>query len=151
MKKDAGLRPQPRSHKHSSSCHIDKSNIKYAHPRGSRDSREGSKDDEGLRVGALLGGRYGQARHRRPRVYSDGSAKPALVLPLSSPICVMSAAAGQTTRQQTSVSAVQIVDAMPAENARVQLTGKLVTGNTSAYYAVPTAIWVLKQRELSAQ
>ncbi|SAK50107.1 hypothetical protein AWB75_01364 [Caballeronia catudaia] len=81
----------------------------------------------------------------------DASAKAAWVLSLSSPICVLSASAGQSGRQQSNVSAVQIIDATPPENARVQLTGKLVTGNVSSYYAVPTAIWVLKQRVLSGQ
>jgi hypothetical protein len=81
----------------------------------------------------------------------DASVKPAWVLSLSSPVCVMSAGAGQSARQQSTVSAVQIIDATPTENARMQLTGKLVTGNVSAYYAVPTAIWVLKQRVLSGE
>ncbi|MCG7399946.1 MULTISPECIES: hypothetical protein [Caballeronia] len=81
----------------------------------------------------------------------DASPKPAWVLSLSRPVCVMSASTGQGGRQQTNVSAVQIIDATPTENARIQLTGKLVTGNVSAYYAVPTAIWVLKQRVLSGQ
>ncbi|WP_244206502.1 hypothetical protein [Caballeronia pedi] len=82
---------------------------------------------------------------------ADASAKPAWVLALASPICVTSAGTGQGGRQQSTVSAVQIIDATPAENARIQLTGKLVTGNVSSYYAVPTAIWVLKQRVLSGQ
>jgi hypothetical protein len=81
----------------------------------------------------------------------DASGKPAWVLALSSPMCVLSAATGQNARQQSTVTAVQIIDASPSENARIQLTGKLVTGNVSAYYAVPTAIWVLKQRVLSEQ
>ncbi|MDR5818160.1 MULTISPECIES: hypothetical protein [unclassified Caballeronia] len=80
-----------------------------------------------------------------------GSAKPAWVLSLASPVCVLSAGAGQNARQQSNVSAVQIIDATPTENARIQLTGKLVTGNVSGYYAVPTAIWVLKERVLSNQ
>ncbi|MDR5857570.1 hypothetical protein P9239_01935 [Caballeronia sp. LZ062] len=87
-----------------------------------------------------------QATHQ-----ADADAKPALVLSLASPVCVTSAGTGQGGRQQSNVSAVQIIDAEPAERARVQLTGKLVTGNVSAYYAVPTAIWVLKQRVLSGQ
>ncbi|SAL82118.1 hypothetical protein AWB74_06163 [Caballeronia arvi] len=82
---------------------------------------------------------------------ADASAKAAWVLSLSSPICVLSAGAGQSGRQQSNVSAVQIIDATPPENARIQLTGKLVTGNVSSYYAVPTAIWVLKQRVISGQ
>jgi hypothetical protein len=82
---------------------------------------------------------------------ADASAKPAWVLTLTSPICVTSASTGQGGRQQSTVSAVQIIDATPADNARIQLTGKLVTGNVSSYYAVPTAIWVLKQRALSGQ
>lgn len=81
----------------------------------------------------------------------EASAKSAWVLSLSSPICVLSAGSGQGGRQQSNVSAVQIIDATPPENARIQLTGKLVTGNVSGYYAVPTAIWVLKQRVLSGQ
>jgi hypothetical protein len=81
----------------------------------------------------------------------DTTAKPAWVLSLASPVCIISATTGQGGRQQSNVSAVQIIDAEPGENARVQLTGKLVTGNVSAYYAVPTAIWVLKQRVLSGQ
>ncbi|WP_250515353.1 hypothetical protein [Caballeronia sp. INDeC2] len=81
----------------------------------------------------------------------DASSKPAWVLSLSGPICVVSASTGQGGRQQSNVAAVQIIDATPTENARVQLTGKLVTGNVSGYYAVPTAIWVLKQRVLSGQ
>jgi hypothetical protein len=82
----------------------------------------------------------------------DASAKPAWVLALSGPICVLSAnSSGQGGRSQSNVSAVQIIDATPPENARIQLTGKLVTGNVSGYYAVPTAIWVLKQRVLSGQ
>ncbi|CAL8476008.1 Lipoprotein (plasmid) [Caballeronia sp. S22] len=81
----------------------------------------------------------------------DASAKPAWVLSLSGPICVLSASTGQNARQQSNVSAVQIIDATPTENARIQVTGKLVTGNVSGYYAVPTAIWVLKQRVLSGQ
>ncbi|KAK44794.1 hypothetical protein QCE73_30940 [Caballeronia sp. LZ029] len=81
----------------------------------------------------------------------DASAKPAWVLALSGPICVLSAGTGQSARQQSNVSAVQIIDATPTENARIQVTGKLVTGNVSGYYAVPTAIWVLKQRVLSGQ
>ena len=81
----------------------------------------------------------------------DATAKTAWVLSLSSPICVLAASTGQGSRQQSNVSAVQIIDATPAENARIQLTGKLVTGNVSGYYAVPTAIWVLKQRVLSGQ
>jgi hypothetical protein len=80
-------------------------------------------------------------------------------LSLPGPICVLSAntgqgagqGAGQGGRQQSNVSAVQIIDATPTENARIQVTGKLVTGNVSGYYAVPTAIWVLKQRVLSGQ
>jgi hypothetical protein len=59
------------------------------------------------------------------------------------------AAAGQ--KQQSSIDLVQIVDTTPTENSRIQLTGKLVTGNVSGYYAVPTAIWVLKERVLSGQ
>jgi hypothetical protein len=82
---------------------------------------------------------------------SDAASKPAWVLSLSSPVCVQSAGTGQGARQQSTVSAVQIIDAVPTENARIQLTGKLVTGNVSAYYAVPTAIWVLKERVLSGQ
>jgi hypothetical protein len=82
---------------------------------------------------------------------TEAAAKPAWVLSLSSPVCVMSAAAGQSARQQSTVSAVQIIDAVPTENARIELTGKLVTGNVSGYYAVPTAIWVLKERVLSGQ
>lgn len=82
---------------------------------------------------------------------ADSSAKPAWVLSLASPVCVLSAGAGQNARQQSNVSAVQIIDATPTENARIQLTGKLVTGNVSGYYAVPTAIWVLKERVLSNQ
>ena len=81
----------------------------------------------------------------------DASAKPAWVLALSGPICVLSASTGQGGRSQSNVSAVQIIDATPPENARIQLTGKLVTGNVSGYYAVPTAIWVLKERVLSGQ
>ncbi|SPB12859.1 hypothetical protein NOV72_00163 [Caballeronia novacaledonica] len=81
----------------------------------------------------------------------DASAKPAWVLALPGPICVLSAATGGGARTQSNVSAVQIIDATPAENARIQLTGRLVTGNVSGYYAVPTAIWVLKQRVLSGQ
>ncbi|SAL30785.1 hypothetical protein AWB73_02624 [Caballeronia turbans] len=89
----------------------------------------------------------------------DASAKSAWVLSLPGPICVLSAntgqgagqGAGQGGRQQSNVSAVQIIDATPTENARIQVTGKLVTGNVSGYYAVPTAIWVLKQRVLSGQ
>ncbi|WP_250500553.1 hypothetical protein [Caballeronia sp. GAWG1-5s-s] len=88
-----------------------------------------------------------QATHQ-----TDPAAKPAWVLSLASPVCVVNAGSGQQGgRQQSNVSAVQIIDAEPGENARVQLTGKLVTGNVSAYYAVPTAIWVLKQRVLSGQ
>ncbi|WP_244849375.1 hypothetical protein [Caballeronia sp. SL2Y3] len=87
-----------------------------------------------------------QATHQ-----TDAAAKPAWVLSLASPVCVVNAGGGQGGRQQSNVSAVQIIDAEPGENARVQLTGKLVTGNVSAYYAVPTAIWVLKQRVLSGQ
>lgn len=82
---------------------------------------------------------------------ADASAKPVWVLSLASPVCVLSASAGQGARQQSNVSAVQIIDATPTENARIQLTGKLVTGNVSSYYAVPTAIWVLKERVLSGQ
>jgi hypothetical protein len=82
---------------------------------------------------------------------ADASSKPAWVLSLSSPVCVLSASTGQGARQQANVSAVQIIDATPTENARIQLTGKLVTGNVSGYYAVPTAIWVLKERVLSGQ
>ncbi|KND56984.1 hypothetical protein BSCH_01576c [Candidatus Paraburkholderia schumanniana] len=82
---------------------------------------------------------------------ADASAKPAWVLSLASPVCVLSAGTGQGARQQSTVSAVQIIDATPTENARIQLTGKLVTGNVSGYYAVPTAIWVLKERVLSRQ
>jgi hypothetical protein len=81
----------------------------------------------------------------------DASARTAWVLSLTSPLCVLSASAGTTARQQSNVSAVQIIDATPTENARIQLTGKLVTGNVSGYYAVPTAIWVLKERVLSGQ
>jgi hypothetical protein len=82
---------------------------------------------------------------------ADASAKPAWVLSLTSPVCVSGASAGQGARQQSNVSAVQIIDATPTENARIQLTGKLVTGNISGYYAVPTAIWVLRERVLSKQ
>ncbi|SAL66048.1 hypothetical protein AWB71_03909 [Caballeronia peredens] len=82
---------------------------------------------------------------------ADAAAKPAWVLALSSPVCVLSASTGQGARQQSTISAVQIIDATPTENARIQLTGKLVTGNVSSYYAVPTAIWVLKERVLSGQ
>ncbi|WP_250453620.1 hypothetical protein [Caballeronia sp. ATUFL_M2_KS44] len=78
---------------------------------------------------------------------ADAASKPAWVLSLASPICI----AGATAGTQSNVSAVQIVDAEPPDDARVQLTGKLVTGNVSAYYAVPTAIWVLKQRVLSGR
>jgi hypothetical protein len=78
-------------------------------------------------------------------------AKPAWVLSLASPICVDAPAAAQGQRQQSTVTVVQIIDAVPAENARIQLTGKLVTGNVSEYYAVPTAIFVLRQRVLSGQ
>lgn len=78
-------------------------------------------------------------------------AKPVWVLSLSSPICVDAPAAAQGQRQQSTVTLVQIIDAVPAENARLQLTGKLVTGNVSEYFAVPTAIFVLKQRVLSGQ
>jgi hypothetical protein len=94
----------------------------------------------------------GKVTHQATRE-TDPSAKPAWVLSLASPICVMSTGNGQNqnTRQQSTVSAVQIVDAVPTENARMEITGKLVTGNLSAYYAVPTAIWVLKQRVLSEQ
>ncbi|SAK50862.1 hypothetical protein AWB78_01085 [Caballeronia calidae] len=92
----------------------------------------------------------GTATRQAPRE-TDASAKPAWVLSLSSPICVLSGSTGQGGRQQSNVSAVQIIDATPTENARVQLTGKLVTGNVSSYYAVPTAIWVLKVRALSGQ
>ncbi|WP_244816302.1 hypothetical protein [Caballeronia sp. Lep1P3] len=96
-----------------------------------------------------------QATHQ-----ADASAKPALVLSLASPICVASGVTGtagtagttgQGAKQQSNVSMVQIIDAEPAENTRIQLTGKLVTGNVSAYYAVPTAIWVLRQRAVSGQ
>ena len=82
---------------------------------------------------------------------AEPSAKPAWVLTLASPVCVISAGTGQGGRQQSSVSAVQIIDATPTENSRIQLTGKLVTGNVSGYYAVPNAIWVLKERVLSGQ
>lgn len=81
----------------------------------------------------------------------DASAKPVWVLSLAGPVCVLSASTGQGARQQSTVSAVQIIDATPTENARIQLTGKLVTGNVSGYYAVPTAIWVFKERVLSRQ
>ncbi|VXC73587.1 conserved exported hypothetical protein [Burkholderia sp. 8Y] len=87
-----------------------------------------------------------QATHQ-----TDATAKPASVLALASPVCVISETAGQGGRQQSNVSAVQIIDAELPESTRVQLTGKLVTGNVSAYYAVPTAIWVLRQRVLSGQ
>jgi hypothetical protein len=94
----------------------------------------------------------GKVTHQATRE-TDPAAKPAWVLSLASPICVMSPGNGQKqgARQESTVSAVQIVDATPTENARMQITGKLVTGNLSAYYAVPTAIWVLKQRVLSEQ
>jgi hypothetical protein len=82
---------------------------------------------------------------------TDTSAKPAWVLALSIPVCVLSSATGNTARQESVISAVQIIDAVPTENARIQLTGKLVTGNVSTYYAVPNAIWVLKERVLSGQ
>jgi hypothetical protein len=88
---------------------------------------------------------------RQPTHDTDSPTKTAWVLALSSPVCVVSAGAGQSARQQSTVSAVQIIDAVPTENARIQLTGKLVTGNVSTYYAVPTAIWVLKERVLSGQ
>ena len=74
---------------------------------------------------------------------ADAATNRAWVLALSSPLCVANAGT------QSNVSTVQIVNAELPEDARVQLTGKLVTGNVSAYYAVPTAIWVLKQRILS--
>ncbi|SAK47860.1 hypothetical protein [Caballeronia ptereochthonis] len=82
---------------------------------------------------------------------AEAATKPVWVLSLTSPVCVLSASTGQGARQQSNVSAVQIIDATPTENARIQLTGKLVTGNLSGYYAVPTAIWVLKERVLSGQ
>jgi hypothetical protein len=88
---------------------------------------------------------------RQPSRLADAPAKPVWVLSLASPICIDSQAASPGPRQQSSVAMVQIIDAVPTENARIQLTGKLVTGNVSAYYAVPTAIWVLKERVLSGQ
>jgi len=88
---------------------------------------------------------------RQPTHQPDAAAKSALVLSLKSPVCVQNAGTGEGGRQQSTVSMVQIIDAEPAESARMQLTGKLVTGNVSTYYAVPTAIWVLRQRVLSAQ
>jgi hypothetical protein len=94
-----------------------------------------------------LEGRAAQQPTKEP----NASAKPAWVLSLSSPLCILSATTDQKVRQQSTVSAVQIIDAVPAENARIQLTGKLVTGNVSGYYAVPTAIWVLKQRVLPSE
>jgi hypothetical protein len=82
---------------------------------------------------------------RQPTRMTDAGSKPAWVLSLSSPICVDSPTAPQGQRQ-SSVTQVQIIDTIPTENERIQLTGKLVTGNMSAYYAVPTAIWVLRER-----
>jgi phosphoribosylpyrophosphate synthetase len=82
---------------------------------------------------------------------AEASAKSVWVLSLASPICVNSPGAAAGQKQQSSIDVVQIVDTTPAENSRIQLTGKLVTGNVSGYYAVPTAIWVLKQRVLSGQ
>src|SRR5690348_16585910 len=67
----------------------------------------------------------------------DPSAKPVWVLSLASPVCVLSTSTGQGARQQSNVSAVQIIDATPTERACIRLTGKLVTGNVSGYYAVP--------------
>jgi hypothetical protein len=92
----------------------------------------------------------GKATRQAPRD-ADASSKPAWVLALSNPVCVLTAAAGQSVKQQSTISAVQIIDAVPTENARIQLTGKLVTGNLSTYYAVPNAIWVLKERVLSGE
>jgi hypothetical protein len=92
----------------------------------------------------------GKATRAAPRD-ADASAKPAWVLTLTSPVCVLTAGTGQSAKQQSTISAVQIIDAAPTENTRIQLTGKLVTGNLSTYYAVPNAIWVLKERVLSGQ
>lgn len=92
----------------------------------------------------------GTATRRAPQQQqSDAVAKPAWILSLRVPVCVLNATSGQGARQEVTVSSVQIIDAEPPENATIQLTGKLVTGNVSAYYAVPTAIWVLRQRVLS--
>jgi hypothetical protein len=82
---------------------------------------------------------------------ASATAKPVWVLSLASPVCVEATPAAQGQRQQSIVSLVQIIDTTPTENARIQLTGKLVTGNVSGYYAVPTAIWVLRERVLRAQ
>jgi hypothetical protein len=82
---------------------------------------------------------------------AEAAAKPVWVLSLASPICVNSPGAAPGQKQRGSIDLVQIIDTTPTENTRIQLTGKLVTGNVSAYYAVPTAIWVLKQRVLSGQ
>ncbi|MDR5801659.1 MULTISPECIES: hypothetical protein [unclassified Caballeronia] len=90
----------------------------------------------------------GTAARQAPR-QAEADAKPAWVLTLARPICVLSQASGQAAPQQSNVSTVQVIDAIPTENARIRLTGKLVTGNVSAYYAVPTAIWVLKERVIS--
>jgi hypothetical protein len=92
----------------------------------------------------------GKATHQATRE-TDASAKPAWVLTLANPVCVMTAGAGINAKQQSTITAVQIIDSVPTENARIQLTGKLVTGNVSAYYAVPNAIWVMKERVLSGQ
>lgn len=72
-----------------------------------------------------------------------------LILSLPTPICV--AGAPNARGGQGMVSQLQIVGDTPEASSTVQLTGKLVTGNVSAFYAVPTAIWVLRSRPLPAR
>jgi hypothetical protein len=92
----------------------------------------------------------GTAR-RQPARIANNSPKPVWVLALASPICVNIQAAANGQMRPTSVALVQIIDSTPTENVRIRLTGKLVTGNVSGYYAVPTAIWVMREHALPAQ
>jgi hypothetical protein len=77
------------------------------------------------------------------------AAQNVLVLSLAAPICVggtPNARGGQAT-----VKELQIVGSTPDPDTTVQLTGKLVTGNVSGFYSVPTAIWVLRSRPLTSR
>lgn len=78
---------------------------------------------------------------RQPTHETDGSAKPALVLSLSE--SDLRDERGRRTNHASADFRLRSADRRHdacGERARSIVTGKLVTGNVSAYYAVPTAI-----------
>ncbi len=84
----------------------------------------------------------------QPLELADNSIRTVWVLTVDNPICVLDVDANGG--QDSHVTLVQIIGSPPPTGTEIELAGTLSTGNITQYYAVPTAISVIRGRRIAA-